>query len=228
MASLKVFVDMMSQPSRSVMLLLTANRVPFTTKIIDITKGMHHSDKEFAEVTPIKKVPAIQDGDFKLSECTAILRYICNKYNLPDHWYPTDIQKRSKVDEYLSWHHTNTRLGATDITFGKLILPKLLGMPADEKQIERGQAQLAGCMKVYNNYFLKDTPFISSHEITIADLLAVCEFSQFELLPPKFVDLSQKVEEWIARCKDSFGSEYEDTHSILYRAKAAINEASKL
>ena len=101
-------------------------------------------------------------------------------------------------------------------------------MPADEKQIERGQAQLAGCMKVYNNYFLKDTPFISSHEITIADLLAVCEFSQFELLPPKFVDLSQKVEEWIARCKDSFGSEYEDTHSILYRAKAAINEASKL
>ena len=101
-------------------------------------------------------------------------------------------------------------------------------MPADEKQIERGQAQMARCMEIYENYFLKDTPFISSREITIADVLAVCEFSQFELFPPKFVDLSQKVEEWIARCKDSFGSEYDDTHSILYKAKAADSEASKL
>ena len=48
------------------------------------------------------------------------MRYICNKYNLPDHWYPADLQKRSKVDEYLSWHHTNTRLGATDIIWGKV------------------------------------------------------------------------------------------------------------
>ena len=39
MASLNVFADMMSQPSRSVILLLKANKIPFTTTIIDITKG---------------------------------------------------------------------------------------------------------------------------------------------------------------------------------------------
>ena len=106
--------------------------------------------------------------------------------------------------------------------------PRVLGRPVDEKQIERGQAHIAKSMQIYNDYFLKDTPFITSDEITIADLLAVCEFSQFEVLPPNFVDLSLKVEEWIARCKDTLGSDYHDTHSILYRAKAAINKASKL
>ena len=39
MASLKVFVDMMSQPSRSVVMLLKANNVPFTLKLINIAKG---------------------------------------------------------------------------------------------------------------------------------------------------------------------------------------------
>ena len=35
-----------------------------------------------------------------------------SKYNLPDHWYPTNPERRAKVDEYLDWHHTNTRAGA--------------------------------------------------------------------------------------------------------------------
>ena len=34
---------------------------------------MHLSNKEFAEVTPVRKVPAIQDGDFKLFEW-----YLCS------------------------------------------------------------------------------------------------------------------------------------------------------
>ena len=39
MSSLKVFADMMSQPSRSVVMLLKANEVPFTLKIINIAEG---------------------------------------------------------------------------------------------------------------------------------------------------------------------------------------------
>ena len=42
----------------------------------------------------------------------AILKYIINKYKLPDHWYPSDIRRQAKVDEYLSWHAFNLRRGA--------------------------------------------------------------------------------------------------------------------
>ena len=42
----------------------------------------------------------------------AILRYLCNKYSLEDHWYPKDIQARSKVEEALDWFPGNLRCGA--------------------------------------------------------------------------------------------------------------------
>ena len=34
----------------------------------------------------------------------AILKYICEQYKLDDHWYPSELRVRAKVDEYLSWH----------------------------------------------------------------------------------------------------------------------------
>lgn len=40
---------------------------------------------------------------------SAILKYLCHKNKLPDHWYPADVQKRALVDQYLSWHTGNLR-----------------------------------------------------------------------------------------------------------------------
>ena len=47
----------------------------------------------------------------------AMLTYLVDKYHLPDHWYPKDLQKRAKVDEYLHWHHNNLRRGGAVFYF---------------------------------------------------------------------------------------------------------------
>lgn len=39
----------------------------------------------------------------------AILRYICREFKVADHWYPKDSKLQLRVDEYLEWHHLNTR-----------------------------------------------------------------------------------------------------------------------
>ena len=45
----------------------------------------------------------------------AILKYLADKYNCPDHWYPKDLAKRAKVDEYMSWQHINTRMNCAKV-----------------------------------------------------------------------------------------------------------------
>ena len=45
------------------------------------------------------------------------MQYLTKKYQLPDHWYPSDPQKRAKIDEYLHWHHNNLRMGAARTFF---------------------------------------------------------------------------------------------------------------
>jgi len=49
----------------------------------------------------MRLVPAIHDTDnnFYLAESHSILRYICNKFNLDEQWYPRkDIMKQAKIN----------------------------------------------------------------------------------------------------------------------------------
>ena len=41
----------------------------------------------------------------------AILQYMVEKFPqlVPGHWYPSDLQRRALVNEFLSWQHTALR-----------------------------------------------------------------------------------------------------------------------
>lgn len=53
----------------------------------------------------------------------AILLYLSRKYQTAPHWYPTDLQARARVDEYLAWQHTAVQQLTTNIYLCKVSLP---------------------------------------------------------------------------------------------------------
>jgi glutathione S-transferase len=52
-----------------------------------------------------------------LTASASIMKYLVQKYEVPDHWFPADPQRRAKINEYLDWHHQNLRVGAAHTIF---------------------------------------------------------------------------------------------------------------
>ena len=68
-----------------------------------------------------------------MSPSVAILLYLSRKYEAPDHWYPQDLQTRARVDEYLSWQHTDLQTSCIRTMWQK---------------VSRGAEVLSGCLGI--------------------------------------------------------------------------------
>ena len=108
--ALKLYGVAGSQPVRSVLWLLSMKQIPFELifTMPGSRKGTKHPD--FLERNPRATVPFIEDpsSNCSIAEGAAILTYLASKHKFTD-LYPTDLAERAAVDEYLHWHHTNTR-----------------------------------------------------------------------------------------------------------------------
>lgn len=97
--------------------------------------------EEFKKINPMAKVPALIDteNNLNLAESHAIIRYLCLKYPQKlEKWYPVhDLVKRAKIDEYLDFHHTNTRKCAM-LIFNTLFAPNL---GIDNSKFDKEQAK---------------------------------------------------------------------------------------
>lgn len=219
MGALKLFFDSFSQPSRAVLLLLHANRVPYEASLIKIAQAEHRTNEDFVRVNPAKKVPAMDDNGFWLFESSAIMQYLVKQYKLPDHWYPVDTKQRAKIDEYLSWHHTNLRIGAGHTIFHKILYPSMTGKEPDKKRVEESKTMLAKSLSLIESYFLKGNKFISSEEISIADLQALCELTQFCITGVDPWEGKPRITQWMADCKKELEPHYEDVHKMIHVAR---------
>lgn len=72
------------------------NKIPFEDKAVALRTG-EHKQEAFTKINPVQLVPVIDDGGFVLTESVAIIQYLCNRYDLPEHWYPRkDIKLKPK------------------------------------------------------------------------------------------------------------------------------------
>jgi len=165
-------------------LLLAQNNIPFTLALVDILKGEQHR-AEYLQLNPNHSIPTItlsilKEDDFILYESNAILRFIVEKFGLSDHWYPKDPEQRAKVNYYLNWHHNNLHFGVAGYT-GQLVWTKLGGGQPDENKVNEYKKVLENSLKQMEEWLGK-TAFLTSNEISIADLNAAEDLTMLDIL----------------------------------------------
>jgi glutathione S-transferase len=186
---MKLYMHPVSMTTRPVRLFIAENNIPMDEVFIDLMKGEHHGEA-YTAVNPNRMVPMLEDGDFRLTESSAILKYLADKIGSPA--YPKDLKARAKVNEMMDWLNTNFY---RDWGYG-LAYPQLFPhhkRRSDEAHagaIEWGANNSKNWLKLLNDHWIgPKNNYLCGNEITIADYFGAglvtlgevigCDFSPY-------------------------------------------------
>lgn len=119
---IKIYGIPNSQPVRAVLWACLMNRLPF--ELVLTSQNRDAKQPEYlAAVNPRGTVPSMDDNGVVLWESHAILVYLCEKHGWRDLW-PEDLEHRARVNQYLHFHHRNTR--ELVIQWSRILWPNVL------------------------------------------------------------------------------------------------------
>ncbi|KAM6984660.1 glutathione S-transferase theta-3-like [Aplochiton taeniatus] len=227
---LEIYLDLISQPCRSVYIFAKTNNIPFELKKVCLFEGEQYGEA-FAKINMVRKAPAIKDGDFCLSESIAILTYMAEKFQTPDHWYPADLKKRARVNEYLSWQHMNVRMHGCKVFWLRLMIPKLMGVEVSKENMDMALEDLNQSLNIIEEKFIQDKPFIAGEHISMADLVAIAEIMQPVGSGLDVFEGRPKLSAWQERVQAEIGPElFDEAHQGILGSQEVVRtmDSSKL
>jgi glutathione S-transferase len=211
-----------STTSRPVRLFIAENNIPVEEQVIDLFTGEHYKDP-YQTMNPSRQVPMIDDGDFRLTESSAILKYLADKINSPA--YPKDLKERAKVNEMMDWFNTQFY---RDYAYG-MIYPQIYPhhkRPSDEIQqgtVAWGKKLAEGWLQVLNDFWIgPKQQYLCGDKITIADYFGVGLITVGEVIRNDFSKYPN-IQRWIGNLKKmkSWAKINEVHHGFVESQKAA-------
>jgi len=197
---MKLYMHPVSTTSRAVRLFAAENGIAMDEQVIDLMTG-EHTQEPFATINPNRLVPVLEDGDLRLTESSAILKYLADKIGSPA--YPKDLKQRARVNEAMDWLNTNFYR-----EYGyNLVYPQLfahLRRPTEESQrvtLEWGKEKSKGWLQILNDHWLgPKNQYLCGDQITIADYFGAAFVTLGEIIR---CDLSPypNVQRWLGNMK---------------------------
>jgi len=216
---LKIYADVMSQPSRAILIFCRAAKVPHEFKPIMVKEGMNRTE-EFTKINPHQKVPAAEHNGIPMNESLAIMRYIANTHKIEDHWYPKDPIGQLKVDQYLDWQHNNTRVNCAMYFRTKWLIPVMTGKPINEAAVQSWKVKMEQTLDEIERVFLDNgnNIFVGGQDKpSAADIWLCCELEQPSMAGYDVRQHRPILNAYMQRVKEQLNPHYDDAHKIVYK-----------
>jgi len=197
---MKLYYHPASTTSRPVMLFAAESGIALEMQLVDLFTG-EHMQPAFGAVNPSQLVPVLEDGDLRLTECSAILKYLADKTG--SSLYPNDLKQRAIVNERMDW--INTQL-CRDFVYG-FVYPQIFpghkrsGDDVQKATLAWGQERTQRWLKVLNDHILGSAnPYLCGQAMTIADHMGAAFVAMGELTGSDFSNYPN-VQRWLGRMK---------------------------
>jgi len=201
----EIYYHPLSFPSLGPVFMAEAAGIDYTTKLVDLQTG-EQSSPEYLAINPYGKVPALKDGDFKMAESAAIMRYLARANN--SELYPSEPKAQATCDQWMDFvnHHIRTNVGK--VHFNRT-LAAMLGAEVDEKSLADGVKFLGNNFPVIEQT-LSQQAYLCGDKMTIADLALVAALEPSDMSK---IDMSEypALTKWLGeRRSEAF---YTNVHS---------------
>lgn len=197
---LKIYYHPASTVSRPVMMFLEDSGVPAEFQLVDLFTG-EHLGPAFDAVNPSHLVPVLEEDGFRLTESSAILKYLADRFDSPT--YPKGLRERARVNEMMDW--INTQL-CRDLAYGT-VYPQILPghkRPSEEAQrvtVAWGQDRAKRWMTVLDQRLLgSGKAYLCGEQITIADYYGASFVHLAEVVGSE-LSAYPNVKRWLDRMK---------------------------
>lgn len=206
MENLQLYVDQrfLSPYALSAFVVLHEKGLPFACHGVDLDAG-DNLLPDFAEASLTARVPLLVEGDFRLSESSAIAEYLEARYPAPAYAavYPQDEQQRARARQIQAWLRSDLlplrEQRNTEVVFLRPVSTPLdeAGQRAAAKLIRVAEACLAdGAANLFGEWCIADTDLA---------LMLLRLVNNGDAVPDRLADYARRqwqrpsVQVWLAR-----------------------------
>ena len=134
---------------------------------------------EFREASPFGKMPGFRDGDFAISDSTAIITYLEALHPEPA-MLPADPKARARTIWYEEFADTILTAAGGAVFFNRVVSPMFLGRPGDVAAAEKAEREDLPPILDYVEGIIPDSGFLVEDRLTLADLAVASPFVNLE------------------------------------------------
>jgi glutathione S-transferase len=133
-------------------------------------------DAAFRATSPFGKIPGFRDGEFAISDSTAIITYLEAKHPQPP-LIPLAPASRARTIWYEEFADTIMVACMGKVFFNRIVAPKFMGRPGDDEAADKAVREELPPLIDYLEKVAPPSGFLVDDRLTLADLAVASPFA---------------------------------------------------
>ena len=141
--------------------------------------NLRSPDPEFLSISPFGKMPGFRDGDFAISDSTAIITYLEAAYPAPA-LLPSEPKARARTIWFEEFADTIMVAAVGKMFFNRVVAPRFLGQKGDLAIADKAEKEELPPLLAYLEKVVPESGFLVGDGLTVADIAVASPFVNLE------------------------------------------------